>query len=36
MTRKRRPTPAALREIRKIRKLLGLPRWPLPIYRGVK
>ncbi len=31
MTRKRRPTPAALREIRKIRKLLGLPRWPLPL-----
>lgn len=32
MNRKRhRPTQAALREIRKIRKLLGLPRWPLPL-----
>ena len=25
---KRRPTPVALREMRKIRRLLGLPKWP--------
>jgi len=23
-----RPTPVAIREMRKIRKLLGLPKWP--------
>lgn len=29
-------TPAALHEIQKIRRILGLPPWPWPIKRGVK
>ena len=29
-------TPAALREIQKIRRILGLPPWPWPIKRGEK
>ncbi len=26
--KRNRPTPIALREMRKIRRLLGLPKWP--------
>lgn len=29
-----RPTPAALREMQAIRRLLGLPAWPWPIEKA--
>lgn len=29
-----RPTPAALREMQAIRRLLGLPAWPWPIAKA--